>query len=64
MGCTIAGLWLNSDFGATDYISGALIVADCLATSLKKDDFNSFLKALGISDEIEGSITSNSSFNR
>ena len=34
-----AALWLKEDFGADDYIGGALIVGACLATALKKDDF-------------------------
>jgi len=34
-----AALWLKEDFGANDYIGGALIVGACLATSLKKEDF-------------------------
>eukprot|EP00571_Detonula_confervacea_P007369 CAMPEP_0172314272 /NCGR_PEP_ID=MMETSP1058-20130122/22113_1 /TAXON_ID=83371 /ORGANISM="Detonula confervacea, Strain CCMP 353" /LENGTH=452 /DNA_ID=CAMNT_0013028095 /DNA_START=126 /DNA_END=1484 /DNA_ORIENTATION=+ len=37
-----AALWLKDDFGANDYIGGALIVAACLATALKKDDFRFF----------------------
>lgn len=37
-----AALWLNEDFGANDYIGGALIVGACLATALKKDDFKRF----------------------
>lgn len=34
-----AALWLKEDFGANDYIGGALIVGACLATSLKREDF-------------------------
>lgn len=37
-----AALWLKEDFGANDYIGGALIVGACLATALKKDDFKAF----------------------
>jgi len=37
-----AALWLKEDFGANDYIGGALIVGACLATALKKDDFKGF----------------------
>ena len=37
-----AALWLKEDFGANDYIGGALIVGACLATALKKDDFSAF----------------------
>ena len=37
-----AALWLREDFGANDYIGGALIVGACLATALKKDDFRGF----------------------
>lgn len=37
-----AALWLQEDFGANDYIGGALIVGACLATALKKDDFRGF----------------------
>lgn len=37
-----AALWLKEDFGANDYIGGALIVGACLATALKKDDFDGF----------------------
>ncbi len=39
-----AALWLSEDFGANDYIGGALIVGACLATSSKKDDFAKFSK--------------------
>ena len=35
-------LWLREDFGANDYIGGALIVGACLAAALKKDDFRGF----------------------
>ncbi|KAL3783085.1 hypothetical protein ACHAWO_011014 [Cyclotella atomus] len=35
-----AAVWLKSDFGLNDYNGGALIVAACLATALKKDDFD------------------------
>lgn len=42
-----AALWLKSEFGANDYIGGALIVGACLATSLQKDDFNGFFQLLG-----------------
>lgn len=37
-----AALWLKSDFGANDYIGGALIVGACLATALKREDFKMF----------------------
>ena len=37
-----AALWLKSDFGANDYIGGALIVGACLATALKREDFKIF----------------------
>ena len=37
-----AALWLSDDFGVNDYVGGALIVAACLATSLKRDDFKRF----------------------
>jgi drug/metabolite transporter (DMT)-like permease len=46
-----AALWLNENFGANDYIGGALIVGACLATALKRDDFK-FL--LGDGDDDEG----------
>mmetsp|Transcript_12857 Transcript_12857/g.27077 ORF Transcript_12857/g.27077 Transcript_12857/m.27077 type:complete len:469 (-) Transcript_12857:77-1483(-) len=42
-----AALWLSEDFGANDYIGGALIVGACLATSLKKEDFVKFHKMFG-----------------
>ena len=38
-----AALWLSEDFGADDYIGGALIVAACMATALKREDFNFLL---------------------
>lgn len=38
-----AALWLSEDFGADDYIGGSLIVAACLATALKRKDFNFIL---------------------
>lgn len=37
-----AALWLKDDFGANDYIGGALIVAACLATALTKQNFDDF----------------------
>ena len=46
-----AALWLSTDFGANDYIGGALIVAACLATSLQKDDFKGLFDLLGDGDE-------------
>lgn len=46
-----AALWLKQDFGANDYIGGALIVGACLATSLKKDDFKSFGDFFGGDDD-------------
>jgi drug/metabolite transporter (DMT)-like permease len=42
-----AALWLKSDFGANDYVGGALIVAACLATALKKDDFDGVFDLIG-----------------
>lgn len=42
-----AALWLSTDFGANDYIGGALIVAACLATALQKDDFKGFFELIG-----------------
>ena len=38
-----AALWLSEDFGADDYIGGALIVAACMATALKRENFNFLL---------------------
>lgn len=38
-----AALWLSEDFGADDYIGGALIVAACMATALKRENFNFIL---------------------
>ena len=38
-----AALWLSEDFGADDYIGGALIVAACMATALKRENFNLLL---------------------
>jgi len=46
-----AALWLSTDFGANDYMGGALIVAACLATALQKDDFKGFFALLGDGDE-------------
>jgi drug/metabolite transporter (DMT)-like permease len=46
-----AALWLKEDFGANDYIGGALIVGACLATSLKKDDFRGFGDFFGDVDD-------------
>ena len=60
-----AALWLSTDFGANDYIGGALIVAACLATSLQKDDFNGFFELLGDGgddDESPKSLPSEKSF--
>ena len=68
-----AALWLKSDFGANDYVGGALIVAACLATSLKKDDFDGFFDLLeggGVGDSskadgddgCEESVSTNGSF--
>lgn len=60
-----AALWLSTDFGANDYIGGALIVAACLATALQKDDFKGFFELLGDgSDGDEGpkSLPSGKSF--
>jgi drug/metabolite transporter (DMT)-like permease len=37
-----AALWLNESFGSNDIIGGALIVAACLANSLKPADFSRF----------------------
>jgi len=34
-----AALWLGEDFGANDYVGGALIVLACLATALRREDF-------------------------
>ena len=34
-----AALWLGEDFGANDYLGGALIVLACLATALRREDF-------------------------
>ena len=42
-----AALWLSTDFGANDYIGGALIVAACLATALQKEDFKGFFEMFG-----------------
>jgi drug/metabolite transporter (DMT)-like permease len=39
-----AALWLNESFGANDYVGGALIVAACLANTLKPADFSRFFK--------------------
>ena len=57
-----AALWLKSDFGLNDYVGGALIVAACLATALKKDDFDGLFKLFGNDDESHESVTSKSSF--
>mmetsp|Transcript_23093 Transcript_23093/g.56953 ORF Transcript_23093/g.56953 Transcript_23093/m.56953 type:complete len:428 (-) Transcript_23093:67-1350(-) len=40
-----ASLWLSETFGANDYIGGALIVAACLANTLKPGDFSFLLNA-------------------
>lgn len=40
-----AALWLSEDFGANDYIGGALIVLACLANTLKPSDFDRFLNS-------------------
>ncbi|KAL7548107.1 hypothetical protein ACHAWF_011405 [Thalassiosira exigua] len=37
-----ASLWLGENFGANDYVGGALIVAACVATALTRDDFRRF----------------------
>jgi len=42
-----AALWLKSDFGANDYVGGALIVCACLANSLQKDDFKGIFELFG-----------------
>mmetsp|Transcript_10676 Transcript_10676/g.14968 ORF Transcript_10676/g.14968 Transcript_10676/m.14968 type:complete len:424 (-) Transcript_10676:47-1318(-) len=39
-----AALWLSQDFGLNDYVGGALIVAACLANSLKPSDFSQFFE--------------------
>lgn len=58
-----AALWVNSDFGLNDYIGGALIVAACLATALKKDDFDRFFQFFdGSDDRVETMTTSDDSF--
>ena len=60
-----AAIWLSSEFGANDYIGGALIVGACLATSLQKDDFKGFFDLLGGDDDNETPkepLTSNKSF--
>lgn len=60
-----AALWLSTDFGANDYIGGALIVAACLATALQKDDFKGFFELLGDgsdNDEVSKSLSSKKSF--
>ena len=38
-----AALWLNESFGMNDYVGGALIVAACLANTLKPADFSMLL---------------------
>jgi len=48
-----AAFWLKSEFGANDYIGGALIVGACLATSLQKDDFNGLFQLLGDDNDNE-----------
>jgi len=59
-----AALWLSTDFGANDYIGGALIVAACLATALQKDNFNGFFELLGDGggDESPKSLPAEKSF--
>ena len=60
-----AALWLKSEFGANDYIGGALIVGACLATSLQKDDFKGFFELFGDGDDNESpkkSLASEKSF--
>ena len=59
-----AALWLSTDFGANDYIGGALIVAACLATALQKDDFNVFFDLIGGAgdEEEKKSLPSEKSF--
>jgi drug/metabolite transporter (DMT)-like permease len=37
-----AALWINESFGLNDYVGGALIVAACLANTLKPADFSRF----------------------
>lgn len=51
-----AALWLKEDFGANDYIGGALIVGACLATALKKEDFAAIVGDGNTEEEKEGSF--------
>lgn len=48
-----AALWLGESFGINDYVGGALIVAACLANSLKPKDL-AFLVNRGDADEADG----------
>jgi drug/metabolite transporter (DMT)-like permease len=58
-----AALWLKSNFGANDYIGGALIVAACLATALKRDDFDGIFRILsGSENKAEETVTSEGFF--
>lgn len=51
-----AAMWLSEDFGANDYIGGALIVGACLATSLKKEDFAKFYNVFRKKDKSSKTI--------
>lgn len=57
-----AALWLNQDFGANDYIGGALIVGACLATALKRDDFQVFGDFFGDDNDEDTSKLEGGSF--
>jgi len=50
-----ASLWLSEDFGADDYIGGALIVAACMATALNRENFNFLLGDDKPSGTVDGS---------
>ena len=49
-----AALWLHDDFGTNDYLGGFLIVAACVANTLKPTDFNRFFG--DDDDELEGEV--------
>jgi drug/metabolite transporter (DMT)-like permease len=49
-----AALWLGESFGINDYVGGALIVAACLANSLKPEDLAFLVNRGGDADEADG----------
>jgi len=57
-----AALWLKEDFGANDYIGGALIVGACLATALKREDFQMLGDFFSDENDEDSSTTGNGSF--